>query len=119
MRDFFIFTRPRKDNLLMLRIVDYLSRCWLLDIAREVPSSWELQGFDVSTSQFPVAANLPANVALGYLDAFDDIPAKFIARFNVIHVRAFAVVVKGGNVNPLLQNLARMLSMSSFTIVPL
>ncbi len=93
-----------------------LFRCWLIDLAREVPSSWDLQGFDVSTSHFPVAANLPINVSLGILDAFDEVPAKFVAKFNLIHVRAFAVVVKGGNVSPLLQNLARMLSMLSLQL---
>lgn len=87
-------------------------------MAREVPSSWNLQGFDVSTSQFPVAANLPTNVSLGVLDAFDEIPANFVAKFDLIHVRAFAVVIKGGNLNPLLQNLVRMLSMLSFQLYP-
>ena len=72
----------------------------------------------MSTSHYPVAANLPTNVSLGVLDAFDEIPAKYIANFDLIHVRAFAVVIKGGNVNPLLQNLVRMLSMFSLQLLP-
>lgn len=83
-----------------------------------MPSTWNLQGFDVSTSQFPVAANLPINVSLSVLDAFDDIHASLIEKFVLIHVRAFAVVIKGGNVNPLLQNLVRMLSIFSLQLYP-
>ena len=70
----------------------------------------------MSTSHYPVAANLPTNVSLGVLDAFDEVPADYIAKFDLIHVRAFAVVIKGGNLNPLLENLVRMLSVLSFQL---
>ena len=87
-----------------------LVRCWLLDLAREVPSSWSLQGFDVSDMQFPHPQNLTENVSLGLLDAFDDIPDSMISTFDIVHIRAFAAVVKGGNPGPLTKNLVKLLS---------
>ena len=93
-----------------IRLKRNLVSCWLLDLARVVPSSWVLQGFDVSTLQFPVSQYLPSNVFLGILDAFDDLPQDMIAKFDVVHIRAFAVVVKGGNPDPLMRNLIKLLS---------
>ena len=87
-----------------------LVSCWLLDLARKVPSSWVLQGYDVSTSQFPVSQHLPSNVCLGVLDAFDDLPQDMIAKFDVVHIRAFAAVVKSGDPGPLMRNLIKLLS---------
>ena len=87
-----------------------LVRCWLLDLAREVPSNWSLQGFDVSVMQFPVPQNLPDNVSLRFLDAFDDIPENMTSKFDIVHIRAFAVVVKGGDPGPLTKNLVKLLS---------
>ena len=87
-----------------------LARCWLLDLAREVPSNWSLQGFDVSVMQFPVPQNLPDNVSLRFLDAFDDIPENMTSKFDIVHIRAFAVVVKGGDPGPLTKNLVKLLS---------
>lgn len=87
-----------------------MTRCWLLDLARQVPSSWILLRFDVSTSQYSAAQRLPQNVSLRVLDAFDDIPPELIMKFDMVHVRAFLVVVKGGDSGPLLKNLVKLLS---------
>ena len=84
--------------------------CWLLDLAREVPSDWTLQGFDISALQFPASHFLPKIVSLGVFDAFDDVPDDMNAKFDIVHIRAFAVVVKGGDPGPLIKNLLKMLS---------
>ncbi|MCJ1313574.1 hypothetical protein MMC25_007253 [Agyrium rufum] len=83
--------------------------CWTLDVAREVPPSWKLHGFDISSSQYPATQYVPKNVSLGILDAFDEIPADLVAKFDVVHIRAFAAVVKGGDPGPLAKNLVKML----------
>ena len=84
--------------------------CWLLDLAREVPSDWTLQGFDISALQFPASQFLPKNLSLGVFDAIDDGPDDMNAKFDIVHVRALAVVVKGGDPGPLIKNLLKMLS---------
>lgn len=49
-------------------------------------------------------------MSLGILDAFDDMPEELNATFDIVHVRALAVIVKGGDPGPLIKNLLKMLS---------
>lgn len=92
------------------RLKSCSTSCWLLDLAAEVPSNWALQGCDISASQFPATQYLPNNMSLGILDAFDDMPEELNATFDIVHVRALAVIVKGGDPGPLIKNLLKMLS---------
>lgn len=92
------------------RLKPYSISCWLLGLAAEVPSNWALQGFDISALQFPASQYLPNNVSLGILDAFGDLPEELNAKFDIVHIRAFGLVVKGGDPGPLLKNLLKMLS---------
>ena len=75
-----------------------------------MPSTWRLQGFDVSSLQYPVEECLPANLSLDVLDAFDEIPPNLIGAFDIVHIRAFAAVIKGGDADPLTRNVLKLLS---------
>lgn len=75
-------------------------------------ASWKLEGFDFSDLQFPVKEYLPENVSLQTLDIFDYIPKDLIGKFGIVHIRAFALVIKFGNPGPLLENLLKLLSKS-------
>ncbi|KAL8713257.1 MAG: hypothetical protein Q9225_006813 [Loekoesia sp. 1 TL-2023] len=86
-----------------------VGRCWLLELAQSAPPSWELQGFDVSAAQFPAKEYLPQNVHFTVLDAFGDVPEELLCRFDIVHIRAFAVVVKQGALDALLVHLVRLL----------
>ncbi|KAI9719155.1 MAG: hypothetical protein M1828_006337 [Chrysothrix sp. TS-e1954] len=83
--------------------------CWLLDLASSVPTSWTLSGFDLSSQQFPHAVNIPGNVTLGTFDALGSVPQDLRGKFDIVHIRAFAAIVKGGDPGPLLRNLISML----------
>lgn len=49
-------------------------------------------------------------MSLGFLDVFDDMPEDMNAKFDIVLIRAFAVVVKSGDPGPLVKNLLKMLS---------
>ncbi|RFU29636.1 hypothetical protein B7463_g6716, partial [Scytalidium lignicola] len=51
---------------------------WLLDLAENLPSSVQLDGYDISDSQYPSQAFLPNNVSLNVLDAFGDVPPHLV-----------------------------------------
>ena len=85
-------------------------RCWLLDLALQSPPTWHFEGVDISASNFPATEYLPKNVTLRTLNIFDEVPADLLERFEIVHVRAFAIVVNGGDPGPLLTSLTRMLS---------
>ena len=53
---------------------------WLLDLAKELPSS-SLHGVDVDISQTPPKEWLPSNVSFSTLDIFKPIPEGLVGKF--------------------------------------
>lgn len=78
-------------------------------MALENPA-WSFVGSDISSSNFPARENLPANVELQEFDALAELPAHLEGRFDVVHVRAVCLVIKGDDPSPFLQNMLRLLS---------
>ncbi|KAL9119662.1 MAG: hypothetical protein Q9187_003784 [Circinaria calcarea] len=85
---------------------------WLLELARHLSPSAELQGFDISADQFPAKEWLPPNISLYTWDAFGEVPSHMYGLFDIVHLRTFTVVIKGGNPAHLLGNLVKILSAS-------
>ena len=65
---------------------------------------------DISRLQYPVDEYLPENISLKTMDAFGKIPDDMIGYFDVVHIRAFAVIITHSDPMPLLKNLVSMLS---------
>ena len=81
---------------------------WTIDVRRQFPES-TIDGFDISTDQFPPQAWLPNNVSLKYLNAFQPVPTHFIGKYDIVHVRLFMLVIPNGDPEPVLKNLMTML----------
>ncbi|XHG05978.1 hypothetical protein AWENTII_009191 [Aspergillus wentii] len=82
---------------------------WLLDIENDLPKTVNLDGFDISDSQFPPAHTLPANVHFGVLDALEDIPSKLAGRYDVVHLRMWCCVIKGNDPTQLIEAAYKLL----------
>jgi len=82
---------------------------WLMERLPYVLASTQLDGFDVSTDPFPAKESVPANISLDLFDAFGDIPAHLVGRYDIVHIRTFAVIVRDNDPVPMLKNLIRML----------
>jgi len=68
-----------------------------------------------STSQpttFQPKSGCPANVSLDVVDAFAAVPEHLVGKYDVVHIRAFVVIVRNNNPMRLLSNLIKMLSKS-------
>ncbi|KAL8819818.1 MAG: hypothetical protein Q9223_001824 [Gallowayella weberi] len=89
-------------------------RHWLLDLADNVPSDWTLHGFDIAGDNFPAREYLPKNVTFSLHDVFADLPDEFVEKFDVVHIRAFGLIVKGGDPNHLCTNLIQMLKSGGY-----
>ncbi|KAI1130958.1 S-adenosyl-L-methionine-dependent methyltransferase [Nemania abortiva] len=63
------------------------SGSWLLDIAKSLPSTCELNGFDVSSSAFPPPQTWPPNVSFRIQDMLLPFPASEIGTYDVVAVR--------------------------------
>ena len=80
----------------------------MIDLAEQLPSA-QLDGFDISSSQFPPKEWLPTNVTLVTHNALNPVPSEFVAKYDVIHV-GLLVLVAGEDPSRLLRNLIKMLS---------
>lgn len=83
-----------------------------MELAQESPKTWQLEGFDVNSNYLPATEYLPHNVTMRILDVFDDIPDDLVEKFDVVHVRTFAVIIKNNNPTPFLRNMIKLLSES-------
>ncbi|KAJ5623353.1 hypothetical protein N7490_011958 [Penicillium lividum] len=76
---------------------------WLLDLATQLPQTVQMDGYDLSDSQFPHKSFLPTNVSLNILDAFGDVPADLVGKYDVVHLRFWSCIVKGNDPSRLVQ----------------
>ena len=79
-------------------------------MSRQTPSDWQLQGVDISNQNYPASEFLPKNITLKVMDIFADTHEDMVGKFDVVHVRALAVVIKHSDPGPLLRKLVSMLS---------
>lgn len=82
----------------------------MLDVAKALPKDKAgLEGFDITPSNFPASAWVPSNIRFHTWDAFAEVPSEFIGVFDIVHIRAFYSCVKSNSVQPLLDNLLKLL----------
>jgi len=87
-----------------------MCRCWLFDLAQQLPTSVQLHGYDISDQQFPAADIWPQNVELGVLDSLADPPAFLKAKYDVIHLRMWASNVGTSDSKDLIRHTRDLLS---------
>lgn len=85
------------------------SAMWLGKLAKTLPASAELVGFDLDTSKFPRPGALPPNIRLGSANAYEPFPEELRGRFDVVHLRLFVLATRKDRVVALVQNLASLL----------
>lgn len=85
-------------------------RIWLLDLARTLPPTTQLDGFDIDISDCPPGPWLPPNVTMRRLDALGAIPEPLVGAYDIVQLRLFQVVVRDNDPGPLLRNMLTMLS---------
>lgn len=86
------------------------SSIWLIELAEKLPATAQLEGFDISTAQFPALEWLPQNVTLTKLDILAPIPEELVAKYDIVHVGLFVTVVEEDDPLPILDKLLSMLS---------
>lgn len=62
-------------------------------MSRKLPSTAQLDGFDISLEQAEPLAWLPSNVSFREWDIMTDVPADLIGKYDVVHIRLFIFVV--------------------------
>ena len=87
-------------------------RIWLLDLAKILHPTTQLDGFDIDIADCPPKEWLPPNVQMHQLDIFEEIPQHLVGIYDIIQLRLFQVVVRDNDPVPLLKNVLKMLSRS-------
>ncbi|KAI1639011.1 hypothetical protein F4809DRAFT_202656 [Biscogniauxia mediterranea] len=81
---------------------------WLLDISSQVDPSTELLGLDTDITQVGPKEWLPDNVSVRQWDAFTEVPADLVGKFDMVNLRLFSFIVQD-DPNSLIRNLMRLL----------
>lgn len=84
-----------------------------MDLAEGLPSTVQLDGFDISLAQAPSVKWLPSNVTLRQWDMFTEPPAELVGQYDIVHIRLVTLVVKDNNPLPIIQNMRKLLSTGS------
>lgn len=82
---------------------------WLLDLAKCVPASTRLDGFDISNAGYPQKSWLPSNVTLQEMDASKEPPINLQGKYDVVHIRLFLIVVEDNDPMPFLKHCIKLL----------
>ncbi|KAJ5290834.1 hypothetical protein N7478_000085 [Penicillium angulare] len=81
---------------------------WAIEVANQLPSS-QVTAFDVADTHFPSPEYWPSNAKFDLLDLLRDVSSELLGKFDVVHLRMWAFVVRNDDPNPLIQHAAKLL----------
>ncbi|OCK93811.1 uncharacterized protein K441DRAFT_564163, partial [Cenococcum geophilum 1.58] len=85
---------------------------WLVDLARFLPPSAHIDGFDIDLSQCPPKEWLPSDVSVHNIDCVKPLPGYLLGQYDIVHVQLFHIAVRNNDPKPVVQNLTSLLSNS-------
>ena len=88
---------------------------WLIEVNRQLPSAL-LDGFDISSEQYPSKAWLSPQISLAELDITKPIPSTLESKYDVVHVQLFLCVIQKDGPAKVLAELYKMLSTSHLVL---
>lgn len=100
----------RRSEIINELIETYRNRAWLVNLANLLPSSTQLDGFDVKDIHYPHKDYLETNVTLGIMDIMDGPPQHLHEKYDIVHIRFFSFEKHATNPKGLLINCLKLLS---------
>ncbi|CAK7262709.1 hypothetical protein SEPCBS57363_000181 [Sporothrix epigloea] len=82
---------------------------WLVDVAKSLPPTARLDGFDYNTSKFRPTSALPPNVQLQEANALKPFPAKLHGQYDLVHVRLIFLALRTSDWAVVAANLRTLL----------
>ncbi|UZP43379.1 hypothetical protein NXS19_011195 [Fusarium pseudograminearum] len=82
---------------------------WLLDVAKSLPSTCQLTGFDISSSAFPPLQTWPQNVLFKTQDMFLPFPAPEVGTYDVVAIRFVSSATPRAEWSRAIENLITLL----------
>jgi SAM-dependent methyltransferase len=84
------------------------SGIWLRELAKTLPPSAELFGYDYDASKFP-KDGLPPNIKLGTADLYEPFPKEWEGTFDVVSLRLFYLAARKNKIVDMIRNLSKLL----------
>ncbi|KAK4200389.1 S-adenosyl-L-methionine-dependent methyltransferase [Triangularia verruculosa] len=82
---------------------------WLVDLARSLPTSARIDGFDIDLTQCPPKEWLPRNVSVYNVDCLAPLPEYLLGSYDIVHIQLFHLAVHNNDPAPIIQNLVKLL----------
>lgn len=76
-----------------------LRSIWLHDLSRQLPDA-QLDGFDISSEQYPAPGFLPSNISFRHLNILHDIPLEYVGKYDVVHARLLVQIINQADGDP-------------------
>ncbi|RDW83798.1 class I SAM-dependent methyltransferase [Aspergillus mulundensis] len=84
---------------------------WLTDLARRLPPSTALDGFDISLAAAPPPQCLPANITLQHWDLLaDEVPSHLRGTYDIVNMRLLVLVISDDQIERVIEKLVQLLS---------
>ena len=103
-------TIPTHNEHLRVADIGTANAVWITELGPLMPPTTRFDGFDISDDYFPAKELLSSNVSLHVLDALGDVPDDLVGQYDIVHIRAFVVIVRNNDPVRLLSNLIKLLS---------
>ncbi|KAE8152436.1 hypothetical protein BDV25DRAFT_151132 [Aspergillus avenaceus] len=82
---------------------------WPFHLSQKVPSTVQIDGYDISSASFPPPSTLPQNVKLDLLNALSEPPESLRGVYDVVHVRLWCFVIRGNDPDALVRTVGYLL----------
>jgi SAM-dependent methyltransferase len=89
---------------------------WLIDLAKDLPPTSRLDGYDFDTSKFPEPNVLPSNIKLRYGNALEPFPEAIQGTYDLVHVRLVMFGLKAEQWEIMAENLWKLLKPGGYLL---
>ncbi|OKL62320.1 hypothetical protein UA08_02511 [Talaromyces atroroseus] len=86
---------------------------WAVELATQLASSARIRAYDVADTHFPRREYWPSNITFDKLDSLSDPPSSLVGKFDVVHLRMWAFVIRDNDPSPLIRHAAKLLKLKS------
>ncbi|RAQ78275.1 hypothetical protein COH21_012898 [Aspergillus flavus] len=87
---------------------------WLFEGAKYLPTTAQLDGFDISDEQFPLKEQCPPNLRFGIMDSFVDPPASLVGQYDVVHLRMWTSNFRNRDSGVIIHHVRELLKPGGF-----
>ncbi|KAI0428705.1 hypothetical protein F5Y09DRAFT_343416 [Xylaria sp. FL1042] len=111
--DYRVKTSIKRGEHLKLADLGCGNGAWLINLSEELSNDrfrFQLEGYDINETNFPLPAFLPKSIRLSKLDILSkELPDDITGTFDIVCIRAFSSIIFNNDTKPLLSSVLALL----------